>query len=157
MEFRVAGSNVVQKVGQVTLVIMVFALWSHSQPVLVLVPTHAPAANTDWLSQFLGFWESEDKLDGQPRITIELRLEDGKPAGTFVIRGVQGDYDPNSLTLPIREAKLQTASLSFETDPGQDGIMQWTLSIMSDDKVLLSAVRDDFEIPKYVMQRPSGH
>lgn len=157
MTFKVERSGLVQRVGQVAIVVMAFALWSHSQPFLGSASAHEPAANIDWLSQLLGSWESEDRLDGQPRITIELRLEEGKPAGTIVIRGIRGDYDPNSLTLPIREARLQTGALSFETDPGEDGITQWTLSMVSTDKSLLSAVRDEFEIPRYVMQRPETH
>jgi hypothetical protein len=142
------------KVARVAIAVAAFALWSHSQPYLGSASAHEPAANFDWLSQLLGTWESEDRRDGQPRITIDLRLEEGKPAGSVVIRGVRGDYDPNSLTLEIRDVALQTGALSFETDPGEDGITHWTLSMVSGEKSLLSAVRDEFEIPKYVMQRP---
>jgi len=147
MKFWTKRRGLAQGVGQVAIVITMFSLWSRSQP--------EPAPNPGWMSQLLGSWESEDKPDGQPRITIELRLEEGKPAGAVVIWGVRSDYDPNSLTLPIREASLQTEAISFETDPGEDGITHWTLSMVSDDKALLSAVRDGFEIPRYVMQRPA--
>lgn len=157
MKFEVARIRPVRTLGQAAIVVMAFALWSHSQPAIRSAPAHEPAANIDWLSQLLGSWESEDKLDGQPQVLIELRMEEGKPAGIIVIRGIRSDYDPNSLTLPIREATQQTGALSFETDPGEDGITQWTLSLVSADRSLLSAVRDEFDIPRYVMRRPAGH
>jgi len=157
MKSEVARTRLALRLGQAATLFMAFALWSHSQPALRSASAHERAAEIDWLSQLLGTWESEDKLDGQPRVIIDLRVEEGKPAGTIVIRGIRSDYDPNSLTLPIREARLQTGALCFETDPGEDGITQWTLSMVSTEKSLLSAVRDEFEIPRYVMQRPTTH
>jgi len=156
MKSEVARIRLARRLGQAATLFMIFALWSCSQPLLRSVSAHERPARIDWLSQLLGTWESEDKLDGQPRVTIDLRIEEGEPAGTIVIRGIRGDYDPNSLTLAIREVRLQTGALAFETDPGEDGITQWTLGMVSTEKSLLSAVRDEFEIPRYVMQRPAG-
>ena len=122
---------------------------------LIAVPAHAPAAGTDWVSQLVGPWESEDRLDGQPRVTVNVTMQDGKPAGAMVINGIQGDNNSDSLTLPIHDGKVQIGSLWFETDPGQDGVTEWSLAMVSADKALLSAVRDNFEIPRYVMRRPA--
>jgi hypothetical protein len=154
MEIVTEGCGVARRSGQVAVALVALALLLYSQPLAVAT---LASAGTDSVSQLVGSWESEDKLDGQPRVTVELTMEDGKPTGTVVIRGVQGDNGSDSLTLPIRDGKLQAASLWFETDPGQDGITLWSIGMVSDEKALLSAVRDNFEIPKYVMQRPAGH
>ncbi len=124
---------------------------------LIAVPAEGYASGTDWVAQLTGAWESEDKVDGQPRVTVDLAMQDGKPSGTVVIRGIQADNNADSLTLPIRDGKVQVGSVWFETDPGQDGVTEWSLGMVSTEKALLSAVRDNFEIPKYVMERPAGH
>ncbi len=151
---NVGGRSLARGAGQIAMAVIAVALWCYAGPAAIAV--YSPA-RADSLSQLMGSWESEDKLDGQSRVTVELTVEDGKPAGTVVIRGVPGDNGSDSLTLPIRDGKLAAASVWFETDPGQDGITQWSLGMVSDTKALLSAVRDNFEIPKYVMQRPSSH
>ena len=139
---------------QIGVALIIVVVLCYLQPVaLAALGSHG----NDMLSQLVGSWESEDQLDGRPRVTVDVSMLDGKATGTVTIHGVQADNGADSLTLPIRDGKLQIGSLFFETDPGQDGITEWSLGMVSDSKALLSAVRDSFEIPKYVMHRSSAH
>ena len=121
-------------------------------------PNASPASGPgdpkmEYAAALVGFWESEDKFEGQPRTAVEVRLEEGKIAGTVTLRG-QGEGDhPPEITMQIRDPKIDIMTVSFKTDPAQEGITEWTLALLTDDKALCTVLENDYPTPKWVLTK----
>jgi hypothetical protein len=112
-----------------------------------------PAPLDDYSQQLLGLWQSEEKVEGQPRVICEIRMDNGKPAGTLMIRESNGGKSG----VTIGNVQFEFAALSFKTDMPQQGAKEWVLRLMTSEKALFCEIQNYAEVPKWMLDRVEGH
>ena len=101
-------------------------------------------ATTD-LDQALGKWNSIERFDGEPRISVGFRRSIRSVEGWAVLLGQHRKNDDRAtLGLSFSEATWNGRSLLFSTVlPEDEGTIGWELQVLTPTTAVLAAVTED--------------